>query len=143
MGGMLDGTGWLAELRDQPVGSITLEQALELAAKTLFKQKGIKNKLSRAVSDLAERAGQQATYGFTPPADLEKLCDQAVARGKATLAQAAILQIFKGDIRAEKDATVAQLVVQTEAIHGDEVDTSLVFPCVVAVFAGVTTRPGK
>ena len=126
--GLLDGGSWRAGLAD----GCSLEEAVEKARLTLFKQKGLRKCLDQHISSLMslqDKGTELAKYGLDAAEDEEhKRATRTVARARATIAEAMLLQALRTatDGAAPRD----ECDKATSWMAENEVDTDLILPCV-------------
>jgi len=132
--GMLLGSNWRTGLQE----GCTFEEALQHANKTLFKQKGLKNKMEYGILYLDEAlmcgTKELSVYGYEVKEELREQCNSVLAQARATLSEAAILQLLRDGVTTNPSSSVKALVsAEATFLAKHAVDTQLLLPSVWAV----------
>ena len=129
--GMLDGTNWRESLAEDA----SFEDAVKQAELTVFKQKGLKGKLSAAIQDLSESIAYSVSdmvkydnYQISAATLAEY--NASIDVGRASSAEAALLQLLKGVTGTPSAAVQAKLGALNDQMAADGVKASLLLPAV-------------
>ena len=127
--GDCDGKSWKDGLDE----AASIDECITHAQSTLFKQKGLKNKIQGFITDVVEcRSHGQHTmfelFGFEfSHADLRKV-DATIAQARATLAEGLWLQLLKANPSNPDKVKRTKIKEEAEWIGTQKVSTRLICP---------------
>ena len=126
--GMVDGTSWRSSLSDDS----PLDGVLAHAAGTIAKQRGLKSRIERAISELrsALHDGGEISKRYSQPQDQSLLteCAQAIHIAQATMVEGIFVQLFKGSGAEVSPPNRGRLREEADFLAPQAVSTRLIHP---------------